>query len=154
MLLFPFLLTPPLSHQDFCQDQQLATSSPPPPAFWDRERQCTSWGRGRNRLPAEQEPWCGAWSQDLEIMTWAKSRCLAIWATQAPQQLPTSKQTASFSLSKFSIYSRKGTGFSGRKLLSYILNLPLPSHKAFGPPAKINLHIIKMVMVKIYQWQW
>ena len=30
--------------------------------------------RGRCRLPTEQRAWCGAWSQDPEIMTWAEGR--------------------------------------------------------------------------------
>ena len=34
---------------------------------------------------AEQGAWCWACSQDPEIMTWAKGRCLNDWATQVPQ---------------------------------------------------------------------
>ena len=55
-----------------------------------RERENTSRGRrrvrgrGRGRLPTEQGPWHGAWSQDPEIMTWAKGRHLTHWATQEP----------------------------------------------------------------------
>ena len=41
-------------------------------------------GRGRSRLPVEQGAWCGARSQDSEIMTWAEGRCLTHWATQMP----------------------------------------------------------------------
>ena len=37
-------------------------------------------GRGRSRLLTEQGAWCGAWSQDLRIMTWAEGRHLTDWA--------------------------------------------------------------------------
>ena len=46
--------------------------------WWGRSR-----GRGRIRLPTEQGAWCGAQSQDPEIMTWAKGRPSTNWATQA-----------------------------------------------------------------------
>ena len=41
-------------------------------------------GRGRSRLPAEQGASHTAGSQNLEIMTWAKGRCLTDWATEVP----------------------------------------------------------------------
>ena len=49
--------------------------------IWEREREREStsggsWGMGRGRsgLLAEHRAWCGAGSQDREIMTWAKGR--------------------------------------------------------------------------------
>ena len=53
------------------------------------DRESTSkWSRrGRSRLPTEQGAWCGAQSQDPKIMTRAKSRCLANWATHVPLSL-------------------------------------------------------------------
>ena len=54
-----------------------------------RERENTSRSRGRgrerSRLSTEEEAWCGAQSQDPEIMTWAKDWHLTDWATQTPQ---------------------------------------------------------------------
>ena len=41
----------------------------------------------RSRLLSEQEPGCGASSQDPGIMTWAEGRPLPNWATQAPQSV-------------------------------------------------------------------
>ena len=39
---------------------------------------CRNWGKGResilSRLYAEQGAWCGAWSQDPEIITWADAK--------------------------------------------------------------------------------
>ena len=42
--------------------------------LFERERKNTSGERGRrrSRLSAEQGAWCGAWSQDPGIMTWAR----------------------------------------------------------------------------------
>ena len=56
---------------------------------------CAQWqqGRGlaggkaegeREKQTSRREPDWRAGSQDLEIMTWAESRCLTIWATQKP----------------------------------------------------------------------
>ena len=57
--------------------------------LFDRERAQAGWvqaeGEGEAASPAEQGARCGAWSQDPEIMTWAKVRLLTDWATQAPQ---------------------------------------------------------------------
>ena len=44
-------------------------------------------GRGKSRLPFEQGARCGAWSQNPEMMTWAKGRHLTAWNTQAPQNV-------------------------------------------------------------------
>ena len=49
----------------------------------DRGRQRQREREG-SRLPAEQRAWCGTWSQDPEIMTWAEGSGLTHWATQAP----------------------------------------------------------------------
>ena len=38
-------------------------------------------GKGRGRLPAEQETLYGGGTQNLEIMTWVEGRCLNHWAT-------------------------------------------------------------------------
>ena len=48
---------------------------------WETQRGGDT-GRGRSRLPAGTQ--CGTRSQDPGIMTWAKGRCWASWATQAP----------------------------------------------------------------------
>ena len=58
--------------------------------IWRRKRESTWAGRnsherGRSRLPAEQETWHGAPSQDAGIITWAGGRRLTDWTTQAPQ---------------------------------------------------------------------
>ena len=45
-------------------------------------------GRGRSRLPKEQEAWCRTASQDTGIMTWAEGRYLNTWATQVPHHYP------------------------------------------------------------------
>jgi len=42
-------------------------------------------GRGRSRLPAERGAWCGARSQDSEIMTWAEGRCLTTEPPRHPE---------------------------------------------------------------------
>ena len=60
--------------------------------IWERERnnkqgEGAEGERERSRLSAEQGARCGAQSQDLEIMTWAKGRCLTNWAIRAPQIL-------------------------------------------------------------------
>ena len=47
-----------------------------------RKHEWRGRGRGRSRHPAEQGALSEAWSQDPEIMTWAKSRSLTDWATQ------------------------------------------------------------------------
>ena len=41
-------------------------------------------GRGRSRLPVEQRAWCGAQSQDPEIMAWTEVRHPTDWAPQGP----------------------------------------------------------------------
>ena len=50
----------------------------------EREREREHKRRGRSWLPAEQRAWFGAWSQDPEVMTWIKGRCLTNWVTQVP----------------------------------------------------------------------
>ena len=42
-------------------------------------------GKGGSRVSSEQEARHKTGSQDPEIMTWAKGRCLTDWATLAPQ---------------------------------------------------------------------
>ena len=54
--------------------------------LWKREF-CAHRRRWRSRLLAEQGTRCGALSQDPEIMTWAKGRCLTAWATQVSPEL-------------------------------------------------------------------
>ena len=49
-----------------------------------KHEQGRSWGRGRNRVPAEQGAWRGVQSQESEIMTWDKGGHLTGWATQVP----------------------------------------------------------------------
>ena len=56
----------------------------------ERERESTNRGSGRQReqrngFLTEQGAQWRALSQDPGIMTWAKGRCLTIWATQALQ---------------------------------------------------------------------
>ena len=56
--------------------------------IWERERERVSKGRiegkGEAHSQLSKEPDMGAPSQDLEITTWAKGRCLIDWAIQAP----------------------------------------------------------------------
>ena len=55
--------------------------------IWERGREraqaegTAGRGRGRSKLPAEQGAGHGAWSQDSEIMIWAKGKHLTNWAT-------------------------------------------------------------------------
>ena len=44
-------------------------------------------GRGRSRCPNEQRARCRDRSQNPEIMTWAKGRCLTDWDTQIPPSI-------------------------------------------------------------------
>ena len=48
--------------------------------IWQRERACTSRRSRRSRLPAKQEDWCGARSQDL-----SRRQLLNQQATQVPK---------------------------------------------------------------------
>ena len=56
--------------------------------IWEREGKRDSRGRdrGKSRVMTERRDWCGAWSQDPEIVTWAEGRRLTDWATQVPQR--------------------------------------------------------------------
>ena len=49
-----------------------------------RTSKASSRGRRRIGLPTEQRAQHRAWSQDPEIMIWAKGRCLTSWATWVP----------------------------------------------------------------------
>ena len=59
--------------------------------FFDTERELTyrqaeqeKEKQAQYQGPAEEGAQYGAWSQDPEIMTWAKGRCLTDWGTQVP----------------------------------------------------------------------
>ena len=47
----------------------------------------TEGERERSRHPAQQGAQCGTWSQDPQIMTWAKGSHSTNWTTQGPPQL-------------------------------------------------------------------
>ena len=58
---------------------------------------------GETDSRAEQGAPQRAQSQDPEIMTWTKGRCLTSWATQAPPDTSNSIQTPEFSVASFFI---------------------------------------------------
>ena len=48
----------------------------------EREHKWRDGAEGGTRCSPEQGAWCGAWSQDPGIITWAKGRSLTNWVTQ------------------------------------------------------------------------
>ena len=86
-----------------------------------RERAQAGRAAGRGRGRSGQGVRCGDWFQDSGIMTWAKSRGLTYWATQAPLKGPNLLQINSCTFLLGTSGEAESSGLTGCRIISNIL---------------------------------